>query len=174
MSKIHREKAELIDALKKHLRLLKEYYERAFVKGDADFYGEIACKIRLLAIKGRSNKPLLIKLQNITGQNMKIAINKPSGSVQMTLSEYMNSFGCVIRNSDDQLMEFAKKDVIAIYAEQIGGCHEDWAIKDELFQMINSNIYINENPVVISLIGAVCRTILYTGEEFLKTISKEI
>lgn len=172
MTKIKREQSELITALEKHLGLLNEYYDRAFNKGEKDFYGEIACKIRLLAIKTGSNIPLLIKLQNVTGKNIKYPFDKPWGKNELTLCEYMNSFGCAIRNSNDELVAFSKKDVLAIYSQQVGGCHEDWKISDELHKMINSGIEIYGNPPLVELLRAVCRTILIIGNDFLNEIKK--
>lgn len=170
--KIPRKLEEQVAALDKHLKLLEEYYDRAFNKNEIEFYGEIACKLRLLAIKTNANKPLLIKIQNITGHNYKYETKTRNGIIAETLKEYMDSFGCVIRNSDNELKKFSKKDVIVMYAQQIGGCHEDSSINDELHKMINDDMKLNGNPPVISLLGAVTRSVLAIGKDVMKELKK--
>ena len=42
MAKTPKTDEELVEALRRHVTLLKEYHEKAFEKGDADYYGEVA------------------------------------------------------------------------------------------------------------------------------------
>jgi hypothetical protein len=54
--------AEMVDRLREHTSLLREYLERVMNDGDRRYLGEIAVKVRLLAMDGKSNKALMLRV----------------------------------------------------------------------------------------------------------------
>jgi hypothetical protein len=60
--KIKRSQSEMLEALKEHRDLLREYHDRACMGGDNRFLGEVAGKLRLLVLKTGRNRPLLLDL----------------------------------------------------------------------------------------------------------------
>jgi hypothetical protein len=60
----NRSLAEGVKALKRHIRLLREYRKRAFEESDYDYLGEIVGKLRLLVCTD-SGLPLLLELMDV-------------------------------------------------------------------------------------------------------------
>jgi hypothetical protein len=54
--RIPRELPELVRTLCRHVELLREYAKRVFEDGNPDYLGEVAGKLRLLALDRGSNE----------------------------------------------------------------------------------------------------------------------
>jgi hypothetical protein len=79
----------MIEALRRHIRLLKAYKKRAFDDGDPDYYGEIAAKLRLLLLSNGSNQPLLTLILGRFQTNVKIYVEVLSDRIP--LDEFLQS-----------------------------------------------------------------------------------
>jgi hypothetical protein len=76
--RVPREVAELVERLREHTSLLREYSERAFADGDDRYLGEIAAKLRLLVYEHGRNRPLLIDLMEECGIDCPITLSGPA------------------------------------------------------------------------------------------------
>jgi hypothetical protein len=74
--RIERTRADRLDALESHIRLLRGYAQRAFETGDSDYFGEVAAKLRLL-VGEHGNKPLLLDLMDEMAQPITITLGGP-------------------------------------------------------------------------------------------------
>src|SRR5438105_1473256 len=89
---------EMTGALLRHTRLLCEYMYRAFDEGDADYLGEVACKLRLLAVKSRQNEALIQRVMSEHSLNITLRLDWPREAVQeSTLDEYLDGLAQGIR-----------------------------------------------------------------------------
>lgn len=127
---------EMQGALKKHAILLQRYCALAFGEGREEYLGEIAAKLRLLAIETRKNTPLLQSVMKakeidpqIGGLTLEAFLSFPAVGVKVGPSEYKDlSYGDFIRG----------------WAEQMGGAHEDWAVDDALAMSFRLPAYVKE------------------------------
>lgn len=76
-SSIQREIPDLVEALQRHVRLLKEYAVKAFEDANSDYFGEVAGKLRLLLYDGGMNTPLLLKLMDEFSADIRITLGGP-------------------------------------------------------------------------------------------------
>lgn len=68
----------MFEALKRHVRLLEDYYTKAFVEGNQDYLGEVAAKLRLLVTgQGKTGRPLLIGLIKELGLDIRLTLDHP-------------------------------------------------------------------------------------------------
>ena len=112
--RIPRDKAEMLDALRMHVRLLRDYSHRAFMDSNYDYLGEVAGKLRLLVYESRSNTPLLLKLMDEFGVEVPITMRGPpymSGK-QLSLREYLSDLAAAVRVESGELVEFSKMELI--------------------------------------------------------------
>jgi hypothetical protein len=101
----------MVDRLREHTALLRDYIERVR-KGDRRYLGEIAAKVRLLAIERRSNKALLLRVGEVFEGTAWVTIEGPPGWVYMgghkagdriPLREWMDSFQLGVRTASSEL-----------------------------------------------------------------------
>src|SRR5262245_60695277 len=62
---VQRPIVDLVESLRRHVRLLREYDKRAFDDGNDDYLGEIAATLRLLSIAKGHNVALLVSLMKV-------------------------------------------------------------------------------------------------------------
>lgn len=115
------ETEQLLELLELHASLLHDYVELAKA-GDSRYYGEIACKLRLLIIDSGRNKALIFKLQDeanldfsqlkedLAGQDLFVRVDE--GKRQLSLSP---------------------EDLILKWAQQQGAAHVDHSLDEDLF-----------------------------------------
>jgi hypothetical protein len=168
--RVPRDLNNLLAALERHLSLLREYSERAFRKGDASFYGEVAGKLRVLVYEKGRNKPLLLALIREFNLEIPVTINKPRGNIQMTLEEYLDSLAVAIRTPSSGMVSVSKRDFIAIWAQQYGASHEDWEINEELAEALGSGMFIGQMPIAAAALRGIANTVLWVGEKFLTQV----
>ena len=172
--RIKRSKQELLVSLCKHLYLLRKYYNSAFVDGDMDYLGEIAGKLRLLAVKTRTNKPLLVNLMNEFDVNIKIeTVPKMENDVPVSLDEYMEMLCISVRKGDGQMAMFNHREFVLAWAQQSGSAHEDWE-HDEDFSTVRSPLVkIGGVDAHAASLGAIAKTVLYVGDRFIQELQKQ-
>lgn len=98
--RIPRPYAEMVERLGEHTALLRDHLERV-QREDRHYLGEVAAKVRLLAIDGRSNKALLRRVGELVGATPSVVIQGPPGWVfmdghrtgdQLTLWDWLDTF----------------------------------------------------------------------------------
>lgn len=173
MTKVPRSKQELIQALNKHVRLLNEYYKKAFNEGNTDYLGEIVGKIRLLAIKSRRNKPLLVNLISKYG-NFSLPFEKPGKTYNMTLQEYVDSFCCAIAVPSIGPTVLSIREFIQLWANQEGSAHEDWELDERLVVIKNQGIFINALPIASKQLKITSNIVLLFAAKFFERINSNL
>ena len=172
---IPRDTRNLIDALRRHLTLLREYSHRAFVLGDQSLCGEVAGKLRVLVHRSRTSRPLLLSLIEHFGWDIPITINDPFGNFQLTLDEYLDSLACTIRTPSQGLVEISNRNLLAMWAQQYGASHEDWELDEEFATVLalSSQLEIGGLPAASAALRAISNTVLWVGEEFLRRVDSQ-
>ena len=142
---------EMVVALRKHLSLLDDYTQKVYIKGNDDYAGEIAAKLRLLVTKFRSNEPLLLRLMEETGIEPTITLSGPpikrgpgipTAGDKISLKQYMELGAIGIRIPSGEFIMLNKTQFIRAWAEQTGANHEDWSMDESLSTILNSNVFI--------------------------------
>ena len=141
--------AEMLEALKRHIRLLEEFREKVFVEGNSDYAGEIAGKLRLLATQSGTNRPLLVDIMKETGIEPRITLGgppihrvsgKPTAGDKVTLSEYLQLDAVGVRVPSGDFVLMNKEQLVRAWAQQTGASHEDWGMDESLSTILNSQI----------------------------------
>ena len=165
---------DLTEALRRHLRLLHQFCERAFEAGDHDYLGEVAGKIRLLAIREGRNRPLLLDLMDhysiggttIVARAIRLREDGPKIGDQITLSEYFDLPAYCV-----QKQVVSKRTLISIWAAQHGAAHEDWRL-DESFALVRK-VVDPAGRLALSLeLETTARSVLKLGEQVLQEIDR--
>ena len=178
-TKRNREIEEMISALKKHLRVLEDYRRDVFTDGNVDYAGEIAGKLRLLATKFGSNKPLLIKLMRETGIEPKVTLGGPpikqepgvptAGDI-ISLSEFMKLDAIGIRVESGEFIMLNKIDFVRVWAEQTGSSHEDWSMDNTLSAILSSQVQIGGVQGALAELRSTTDTVLHIANTFIQEL----
>jgi len=168
--KIYREISELISALEQHTKTLKEFYIAGCVNNDPRYIKEITGKLRLLVCRSPHNTPLLSELMKKFNVSITIKFNKPWGSEEKDLEDYLNSLCTVVRVPSGELVELTYTQFVALWAQQSGSSHEDWSQNEELVTILNSGLYIGDLSIASKSLCTICKNIIYFAENFLDTI----
>jgi hypothetical protein len=84
LKRIPRDLDDMVEALRRHTRILRVLMTRAFDDQDRDFYGEVAGKLRLLLLPLGRNKPLLRRLLAAYGKRLDVHV------LGFPLAEYLD------------------------------------------------------------------------------------
>lgn len=180
-NRIPRTLSNLVEALRRQIRLLKEFSERAFERGEVDYCGEIANKLRLLVTEFRSNKPLLLKLMDELGISVPVTMGGPPVQVppgypkpgeKIDLRRYLELPACMIRVPSGELRELSKTELIRSWAEQHGGAHEDWAQGDAFISFRDFSLFIGGRQVAVGTLAIITRLVLEVAEQFLGQVTQ--
>lgn len=132
--RVARDVRDLVEALRRHVKLLRDYRKRAFDEADRDYWGEVAGKLRLLLLPFGRNKPLLLLLlekYGIDPHEIRIM-----GSI--ALPEFLNQSGLAVKNAEGHFLPLTNAELINIWATQHGAAHEDWSLT-EPFDLLRSS-----------------------------------
>lgn len=133
-----REIPDLLTALQRHLKLLREYAIRAFDNGDEDYLGEVAGKLRVLVYERGRNKPLLLSLMDTFGVKIPIKLRKVHTSrvdpykagEKVSLRQFLEM--TVYAFSDPgRETKVTRMDLIGLWAQKLGAAHEDWELPEK-------------------------------------------
>ena len=116
----------LVNALRRHVRLLKAFYEKAFKEHDQDYQGEVAAKLRLLVYEKGRNKALLLRLMDEFAADPIVKIQKPEGVVELPLRVFLAEVDHFPQRPGCVLVKLSKVEFLNIWAVQAGAAHEDW------------------------------------------------
>jgi hypothetical protein len=133
----------------------------------------VAGKLRVLVHESRTNRPLLLALMEDTGVDVAIPIDASRGRYETDLRSYLDGLACAIRIPTGELAELSKSDLIALWSQQSGGAHEDWALDQRLATIFAGGLFVNGQPIHGQALCGICRTVLYVAREFLARESGE-
>lgn len=151
----------MVTALKRHVRLLWAYVANA--QTDADYFGEIAGKLRLLIVQGKSNRPLLLEVADAYG--LAVSVDEPGDpyrSFEAFLDNNMLKVG-------DRAITF--REVICRWAEQSGGAHEDWAL-DEMLTKTWTHARLGTTPLGHVNLTTAAVKVVFRAKELLAKIDQ--
>lgn len=182
MPKQDRPLDEMVNALKRHVRLLEDYIRKVYSGGNGDYAGEIAGKLRLLVTKFGSNTPLLINLMKESGIEPLITIGgppirrepgKPAAGDKVSLSEYLQLDAVGIRVPSGEFVMLNKTQFIRAWAEQTGSSHEDWKMDAALSSILASSTYIGGVHGAAAELKATADTVLHVAHKFLQALQQD-
>jgi hypothetical protein len=166
----------MVQALERHLNLLREYAKKAFVDGNFDYGGEVAGKLRLLVTKFGSNRPLLLDLMAETdieplltlgGPPIERPPGEPRAGDNISLSQYLQLGAIGIRIPNGEFVMLNKTNFIRAWAEQTGSSHEDWSLDPSLETILSSPVYIGGLHGAFAELRVTTETVLHISERFL-------
>jgi hypothetical protein len=167
---------EMVESLRKQVRLLQDFSQKAFIERNSDYFGEIANKLRILVVGFKSNTPLLLRLMEETGIQPKITLNGPpnfqftadhrSGD-KVSLEEFLTFFAIGMKVSSGDFVQLNKINFIRMVAEQAGGAHEDWKREEILTTILSSHIYIMGLPSSHATLKSIVQIVLHVADQFL-------
>ena len=176
---------DLIDSLKRHLRLLEQYHHEAFENNNEDYFGEIAGKIRLLAIGFGSNKPLLINLMKEFEIEPKQIFDgppiiyrdekkhlKPGESYTLETLLTLDCMGA--KTQTDGFKTLNKSEFILLLAEKHGAAHEDWNHPEILKIIISDNIYFGDKKIYLHELSNIARWVIWAGNNFISQLNEDL
>jgi hypothetical protein len=126
MGRVPRTAEDMLEALRRRIKLRRVYRRLAFDEGDRDYWVEIAGKLRLLLLPVGSNKPLLTLLLEEYQPGAEVFVL--SG---VSLSEFLNQSGLAVSNRKGTSEPcLTNADLINVWATQHGAAHEDWTLTE--------------------------------------------
>ncbi|SRR6266542_5284554 len=167
---------ELVDALERHIRILRDYAAKAFREGNFDYGGEVAGKPRLLVTKFGSNRPLLLDLMAETGIAPTITLDGPPvqrppgeagpGDV-ISLQRYLGLDAIAIRIPSGDFIMLNKTQFLRAWAEQSGSSHEDWSLEPALAAILDARIYLGGLHGALAELATTTNAVLNVADQFL-------
>jgi hypothetical protein len=131
-SLVPRSPEDMLEALRRHTKLLRAYKQAAFTEGeDRDYWGEVAAKLRLLLLKVGRNEPLLTRLLELYRPGARVFV--VSG---VPLSDFLKQSGLALQIGEE-FIALTNAELINTWATKHGAAHEDWALT-EAFDLIRS------------------------------------
>jgi len=106
------------------------------------------------------------------GLDVPITIDKPRGPIVMSLPEYLAGLVCAIRIPSGDLAELSRSDLIALWSQQSGAAHEDWALDQRLATIFTGGLFVGGQPVEARALCGICRTVLFVARGFLAKIAE--
>lgn len=179
--KYQRSLDDMVNALRRHLKILRDHSNKVFIDGDPDYGAEVAKQLRILATEFGSNKPLLIKLMAITNIKVNVLLgDKPPGLYPpgynkekgMKLEAYMKLMPVGRRISTGEFIQLSNEDLIRGWAEKLGGAHEDWSIPEGLATVLYDRVFFGNMQASFYMLRGVTDTILQVGDRFLTEYDK--
>jgi hypothetical protein len=145
--RVTRPQRDLIARLQEHCAILEDFHQKACREGQTAYLGEVAGKLRVLVYQSRMNRPLLLDLMTETGVAVSFTIDSPRGQRQTDLHSYLSELACAIRLGSGELAELSKYDLIALWSQQSGAAHEDWALDERLATIFAGGFFVNGQPI---------------------------
>ena len=182
-SKVPREIPDIVEALQRHVRLLKDYAVKAFRDVKPDYFGEVAAKLRLLCYEGGMNKPLLLHLMDTFESDIRLTLGGPPTQTelghpgpgdQITLREYLTLEAAGVQTPSKGFVMLTKKELISNWANQHGAAHEDWELEETLFSLLRAGIYVGSLPMIAKELEVTTEAVLSVANQFLNTLTPEL
>ena len=102
--------------------------------------GEVAGKLRLLAIEKGSNTPLLVRLMTecqvqdvaVVLESVPPNLSGPQAGDSVTLAEFLALPRLALALTNGQRKTMTAQELVELVAEKHGAAHEDWAHPEQL------------------------------------------
>ncbi len=177
-ARVPRDQGEMVQQLRRHMRLLQSYYEKAFLEGDADYFGELAGKLRLLTARFRSNEPLLLRLIEETGADVLVTlggppVERPPGQRpgdKISLHDFLQLEAVGVQVPSRGFVMLTKAQMIKAWAEQTGSSHEDWSMEEPLHTVLATPIYIGGLLPAAAELRVTTEAVIHVGKRFLALV----
>lgn len=178
-----REIPDLLESLRRHVKLLREFSVRAFQAGDYDYLGEVAGKLRLLVYEGGNNTPLLLALMDefeldlpvtLGGPPIKPLPGQPGPGDQVSHRNYLALPAFGIRTPSKGFVQLTKKELIRTWAVKQGAAHEDWDLPEEFAAARDSGLFIGGLPALAAELRVTTETVLYVADKFLSILTPSL
>ena len=178
--------ADLVEALHRHVRLLRRYAEQAFEDHDDDYLGEVVAKLRVLVVEKGQNVALLIRLMTECGIDAPITLaidadapppprdwaEKYSDGMDVSLVEFLTLPSLtVITSTDERLL--SKREFIEVVAEKCGAAHEDWKHPEYLTLIRDSELRVKGYGPLASALKAITTAVLSVADHVLPELTPE-
>lgn len=163
---------ELIDALKRHVRLLQEYHQRAFEGSESDYYGEVAGKIRLLIYRSRTCHPLLLDLMQKYQIEVRLNLIGP-GNRSANVEEFFENVSGAFRSQrTGDLIEVTRIKIVRSWAQQIGSSHEDPSIEEDFDELLSQDFFVNNRQIAVDELRRSSHFVLHVAKFFFDDYEK--
>ena len=182
-AKVRRSVADLVETLRRHVRLLTEFCVRAFEQGEHDYFGEIAAKLRLLVYEHGRNRPLLLALMDEFELDIPITLGgppierlpgKPGSGDQVSLREFLELDAYGVRTEHRGFVMLTKKQLISVWAQQHGAAHEDWELDEEFILGRDSGLFLGGVPALALELKVTTKAVLYVANQFLALATSDL
>ncbi len=180
--RIPRKTNDLVDSLKRHLKLLEQFSSRAFGDRDEDYLGEVAGKLRVLVYEKGRNKPLLLSLMDefdikisitLGGPPLQREPGQPSAGDRISLRDYLMLTAYGIRTKSG-FISLTKHELIGIWAQENGSAHEDWCLDEPYSVARGFGLFIGGHSVLAAELKVTTETVLHVGKEALEGMKPEL
>jgi hypothetical protein len=180
--------ADLVEALQRHVKLLRQYAEQAFDKRDDDYLGEVAAKLRLLVITKRPpHVPLLVELMNTCQIPASLTVKYDSayspppahmaaqgGSKEtITVAEMLDLPALAVETSTGKTM-LTKRDLIEVVAQKYGAAHEDWEHPEYLTLIRESDLRIKGYAPLAAALRPIVTVVLTVADHVLPRLTSDV
>lgn len=170
--RIRRHDADLLRSLIENLQLLAEYHSRAFEQNDPRLLGEVAGKLRILAVRKRMNRPLLIDLMEKFGSTIKVTFPWPPNKDPKSLVDFMDETCLVIRTPSGSKAHFTNLEFVSTWSQQHGAAHQDWEHDEGFVAARSSGLIVGGVDAHVRLLRGISRTVILIGDAFLTELAR--
>jgi hypothetical protein len=176
--KLQRPLADLIAALRRHVKLLRIYAHHAFQEHDELFLGEVAGKLRMLVAEhGRSQRPLLLDLMEKLGVDVRFKLSlppvqDPDYDKEITLRHYMGRTALGIATGSGFRM-LSHSEFVRDWANQYGTAHEAWSVTEHFLNAHHAGVYIGGEAANVATLRLITNTVLHVADRFLTEVTDE-
>lgn len=170
--RIPRHVVDLLRSLVENLELLCEYHRRAFEDGDPRLLGEVAGKIRVLAVRKGMNRPLLIDLMGRFGSTIKVTSSWPPDKEPRPLADFMEETCLIIKTPSGEKAHFTNLEFVATWSQQHGAAHQDWEHDEGYVAARTSGVVVGGLDAHVRVLRGISRTVLLIGDAFLQELSR--
>lgn len=174
-----RDLPELCEALRRHLRLLRQFYWQAFSGGDPDYRGELAAKLRALTCDSQGGPALLLRLMRDMDRDIAFtAVPDQANSIPglpgaldqprpIKLSTYLDQEAAALPVPPRGHVTLSRKDLICLWAHDHGARREDWTLHGEYGVLRDLGLTLQGNTDLERGLKETAWTVLHVGEKFL-------
>lgn len=167
---------DLLNALRRHVRLLEAFSNCAFQQGNSDYLGAVAGTLRVLVCKsGARDRPLLTDLMSEFEVEIPLPdeMYPPIDDRPRNLREFLARLAFFIAMREAPV-EFTYEQLISTWANQSGAAHEDWDWTRQFTADRNIGLLLFGHPPAVHALRLAAKTVAYFAETFLSRLSDDL